>query len=147
MTAGQRSDQDAEAIARKSAATMWAADDASRHLGMRIDSIGPGRARLSMAITEVMVNGHGSCHGGYIFMLADSAFAFACNAYNQRHVAQACQITYIRPARLGAVLTAEAEERQRAERSGLYDVRVRDEAGEVIAEFRGHSRSIPGTHY
>ena len=92
-----------------------------------------------------MVNGHGLCHGGYIFTLADSAFAFACNSHNQRHVAQHCQITYLAPGRLGMRLIAEARERHRGERSGIYDVTVKTEAGETIAEFRGHSRSIPGT--
>lgn len=141
------STDDTDTIARKSAEAMWAADVASRHLGMRIDSVGPGRGVLSMAITESMVNGHGNCHGGYIFMLADSAFAVACNSYNQRSVGQNCQITYIRPAKRGTILTAKAEERQRADRSAIYDVSVCDEAGEIIAEFRGQSRSIPGTHF
>ena len=91
-----------------------------------------------------MVNGHGLAHGGFIYTLADSAFAFACNSRNQRQVAHNCQITYVSAGKLGMVLTADARERQRAERSGIYDVTVRDERGIVIAEFRGHSRSIPG---
>jgi acyl-CoA thioesterase len=130
-------------IARKSAAVMWAEDQASQGLGMRIVRVEPGIAVLSMPITMAMVNGHGLAHGGYIFTLADSAFAFACNSYGQRHVAQNCQISYIAPGKL--LLTAEARERQRADRSGIYDVTVRDAAGKVIAEFRGHSRAIPGT--
>jgi acyl-CoA thioesterase len=132
-------------IARKSAAVMWAEDQASQGLGMRIVRVEPGIAVLSMPITAAMVNGHGLAHGGYIFTLADSAFAFACNSYGQRHVAQNCQISYIAPGKLGMLLTAEARERQRADRSGIYDVTVRDAAGKVIAEFRGHSRAIPGT--
>jgi acyl-CoA thioesterase len=132
-------------IARKSAAVMWAEDQASQGLGMRIVRVEPGIAVLSMPITMAMVNGHGLAHGGYIFTLADSAFAFACNSYGQRHVAQNCQISYIAPGKLGMLLTAEARERQRADRSGIYDVTVRDAAGKVIAEFRGHSRAIPGT--
>ena len=131
-------------IAQKSADTMWAEDRASRGLGMKIEKIEPGIAVLSMPITEAMVNGHGLAHGGFIFTLADSAFAFACNSRNQRHVAQQCQITYVAPGKLGMVLYAEARERQRAERSGIYDVTVRDAAGAVIAEFRGHSRAIQG---
>jgi acyl-CoA thioesterase len=91
-----------------------------------------------------MVNGHGLAHGGFIFTLADSAFAFACNSRNQKQVAHNCQITYVAPGRLGSRLTATASERQRGERSGIYDVTVRDEAGVVIAEFRGHSRAISG---
>ena len=92
-----------------------------------------------------MTNGHGPCHGGFIFTLANSAFAFACNSHGQRAVAQHCQITFLSPAQRGMRLVAEARERQRGERSGIYDVTVRTEAGDVIAEFRGHSRSIPGT--
>ena len=132
-------------IAEQSAAAMWAEDHASRGLGMTLVRIEPGVAVLSMPVTQAMVNGHGLAHGGFIFTLADSAFAFACNSRNQRCVAQNCQITYVAAGKLGMVLTAEARERQRAERSGIYDVTVRDEAGTVIAEFRGHCRSIPGT--
>jgi acyl-CoA thioesterase len=135
---------DAVGIAEASAQAMWAEDKASRALGMRIEKVGPGCAVLSMSVGADMVNGHGSCHGGYIFTLADSAFAFACNSHNQRHVAQQCQISYLAPGRLGMRLTAEAHERHRGERSGIYDVTVRSETGEVIAEFRGHSRSIAG---
>jgi acyl-CoA thioesterase len=136
--------RDAVGIAEASAQAMWAEDKASRALGMKIEKVGPGYALLSMSVGVDMVNGHGSCHGGYIFTLADSAFAFACNSHNQRHVAQQCQISYLAPGRLGMRLTAEARERHRGERSGIYDVTVRSETDEVIAEFRGHSRSIPG---
>lgn len=136
--------RDAAEIARLSTEAMWAEDNASRTLGMRIEEVGPGFAILSMGVSDAMVNGHGFCHGGYIFTLADSAFAFACNSHNQRHVGQHCQISYVAPGRLGMRLTAQARERQRGERSGIYDVTVTSEAGEVIAEFRGSSRSIPG---
>jgi acyl-CoA thioesterase len=98
-----------------------------------------------MTIVPSMVNGHGLCHGGYIFLLADSAMAFASSSRAQRTVAQYCQISYIAPGRLGMRLIAEARERHRAERSGIYDVTVKTEAAETIAEFRGHIRSIPGT--
>ncbi|MGH6815963.1 MAG: hydroxyphenylacetyl-CoA thioesterase PaaI [Hyphomicrobiaceae bacterium] len=138
---------DPAAIAVKSGEIMWADDNASRGLGMSLDHVGPGLARLSMTVTDAMVNGHGMCHGGFIFTLADSAFAFACNSYNQRAVAQNCQIAYLAPARLGMRLQAEARERYRGERSGLYDVTVRDEQGTVVAEFRGFCRTIPGTLY
>jgi acyl-CoA thioesterase len=138
---GERS---AEEIARLSAEAMWAEDKATRALGMKIEAIGPGFAVLSLTISAAMVNGHGTAHGGFIFSLADSAFAFACNSHGQRHVAQNCQISYVAPGRLGMRLIAEARERQRGDRSGIYDVTVRTDAGDVIAEFRGHSRSIPG---
>jgi acyl-CoA thioesterase len=134
----------AEEIARLSAEAMWAEDKATRGFGMKIEAVGPGFAVLSLTISAAMVNGHGTAHGGYIFSLADSAFAFACNSHGQRHVAQNCQISYVAPGRLGMRLIAEARERQRGDRSGIYDVTVRTEAGDVIAEFRGHSRSIPG---
>jgi acyl-CoA thioesterase len=137
---------DAHEIAQKSADAMWADDKASQALGMKVEKVAPGLAVLSMSVGVDMVNGHGTCHGGYIFTLADSAFAFACNSRNQKHVAQHCQISYVAPGRLGMRLVAEARERQRGERSGIYDVTVRTaDTGEVIAEFRGHSRSIPGT--
>ena len=135
-----------EALARACADAMWADDPASRGLGMVLEDVGPGVARLSMEVQPSMVNGHGSCHGGFIFTLADSAFAFACNTYNDRVVAQHCSVTYIRPARLGMRLTATAVERSRAGRSGIYDVTVTAPDGTQIAEFRGHSRSL-GTKF
>lgn len=137
---------DSAQLAQRSAEAMWALDTATRSLGMRLDRVEPGVAVLSMPITEAMVNGHGTCHGGYIFMLADSAFAFACNSFNQKNVAQNCQIAFVTPGHLGMRLVAEARMRQRGERSGIYDVTVRSDAGDIIAEFRGHSRAIPGTH-
>jgi acyl-CoA thioesterase len=136
--------RDAAEIARASAEAMWADDQASRAMGMRIEKVGPGLAVLSMSVGASMVNGHGLCHGGFIFMLADSAMAFASSSRNQRTVAQNCQITFLAPGRLGMRLLAEAHERNRGERSGIYDVTVRAETGETIAEFRGHTRSIPG---
>lgn len=132
-------------IARLSAEAMWAEDNASRALGMELLEAGPGRATIAMTITPSMVNGHGTCHGGYLFLLADSAFAFACNSHGQRMVAQHCSVTYLAPGREGMRLIAEGIERQRGERSGITDVTVRTEAGQVIAEFRGHSRTIPGS--
>jgi acyl-CoA thioesterase len=132
-------------IAERAAATLWAEDSASQGLGMELAEIGPGRAVMSMTVTPAMVNGHGTCHGGFIFTLADSAFAFACNSVRQRSVAQQCQIAYLAPARIGMRLTAEAVQRHRAERSGITDVTIRDAAGAVIAEFRGHSRTVTGT--
>jgi acyl-CoA thioesterase len=136
---------DALTLAKRCAEVMWADDRASRALGMQIAEIGPGRATLTMTVTEAMTNGHGMCHGGFIFTLADSTFAFACNAYNQRTVAQHCDVTFLRPARLGDQLTAECVERARAGRGGIYDVSVRASNGTLIAEFRGRSRTIEGT--
>jgi acyl-CoA thioesterase len=137
-------DHHPQAIAEACAGAMWAEDRASQGLGMTIEHVAPGEAALSMTIREDMTNGHGICHGGYMFTLADSAFAFACNTYDQRTVAQHCAVTFLRPARLGDRLTARAVERSRTGRSGIYDVTVTDGAGEVIAEFRGHSRTISG---
>ncbi len=134
-----------EETARLSAEAMWADDNATRQLGIEKIEVGPGRAVLAMTIGPSMTNGHGMCHGGYIFLLADSAFAFACNSHGQRNVAQHCSVSFIAPGRLGSRLTAVAIERQRAERSGITDVTVRDETGAIIAEFRGHSRAIPGS--
>jgi acyl-CoA thioesterase len=127
------------------AAAMWAVDHASRGLGMRLEQVAPGRARLSMTITPAMANGHGICHGGFIFTLADSAMAFASNQREDATVAQHAAITFLRPGRLGETLVAEAEERVRAGRSGLYDVRVCTTAGELVAEFRGHTRVLRNT--
>jgi len=131
-----------EALARRCAEAMWADDVASRGLGMELIDVGPGRARLEMVITAAMLNGQGMCHGGFIFALADSAFAFACNTYGERVVASQCSVTFLRPGRCGDRLTAVAQERARAGRSGLYDVQVVSLDGSVLAEFRGHSRVI-----
>ncbi len=135
---------DALAIARACADVMWADDVASRALDMELIAVEPGHAVLAMNVTEKMVNGHDLCHGGYIFTLADSAFAFACNTYNQRTVAQHCAITFVATAQRGDRLVARATERMRAGRSGIYDVTVTREEGFVIAEFRGNSRAIEG---
>ncbi len=137
----------AEEIARRSAAAMWARDDASKWLGASLDAVGPGTARLSMTVEEHHTNGHDICHGGYIFTLADSAFAFACNSYNTLVVAQHNAITFIAPGRLGDRLVADAREVARFGRSGIYDVRVSNQAGALIAEFRGNSRVIEGRHF
>ena len=132
-------------IADACARAMWADDQASQGLGMVVERVAPGEAVLSMAIRPDMTNGHGICHCGFIFTLADSAFAFACNTYNQRTVAQHCAVTFLQPGRRGDTLTAHAVERNRSGRSGIYDVTVRNSRGEVVAEFRGHSRTIAGT--
>lgn len=135
---------DQSALARACADALWADDTASRALEMQLISVEPGHAVLAMHVTEPMVNGHGTCHGGYIFALADSAFAYACNTYNRRTVAQHGSIAFLNSAQLGDRLVAKAVERQRAGRSGVYDVTVSREEGFVIAEFRGVSRVIDG---
>jgi len=134
-----------QALAEACAKSMWENDNASRHLGMELLSVAPGQATISMTVAETMTNGHGNCHGGYMFTLADSAFAFACNTYNQRTVAQHCSVTYIAPAFKGDRLTATAREVSRRGRGGIYDIAIINQEGEQIAEFRGHSRTIKGT--
>ena len=134
-------------IAQRSADAMWARDDASKWLGARLDAVGPGTVSMSMTVEKHHTNGHDICHGGFIFTLADSAFAFACNSYNQVAVAQHNTISFISPGVLGDRLTAEAREISRNGRSGLYDVRVTNQDGRLIAEFRGASRVITGAHF
>ncbi|OCJ09278.1 phenylacetic acid degradation protein PaaD [Rhizobium sp. AC44/96] len=136
----------AQELADACADSMWREDNASRHLGMAIERVAPGVAVVSMLIKPEMTNGHGTCHGGYIFTLADSAFAFACNSYNQRAVAQHCSITYIAPAFAGDRLTATAREVSRRGRGAIYDINIINQNGEHVAEFRGHSRTVKGTH-
>ncbi|WP_299202973.1 hydroxyphenylacetyl-CoA thioesterase PaaI [uncultured Tateyamaria sp.] len=136
-----------EERAQRCADTMWATDEASQALGMRIVYIAPGAATLTMQVRKHMLNGHGICHGGMIFTLADSAFAFACNTYNQITVAQQNQITYLAPGKADEVLTATATETARQGRSGTYDVTVTGADGRQIALFRGLSRTITGTHF
>lgn len=134
-------------MARACAESMWAEDSATQGLGMVLGPVSPGRAVISMDVTQPMVNGHGMCHGGYIFTLADSAFAFSCNTYNQRTVAQHCSVTYLTMARLGDRLTASAIEASRQGRSGIYDIMVSKDDGTVVAIFRGHSRTIRGEFF
>jgi acyl-CoA thioesterase len=131
-------------LAASVAAAMWAEDTASAGLGMRLVRVGAGTAVLEMPIRGDMVNGHGMAHGGFVFTLADSAFAFACNSRNQVTVAQGCDIVFVAPARRGDLLVAEARERASYGRNGIYDVTVR-RGDDLIAEFRGRSRQLPGT--
>jgi len=131
-------------MARACADAMWKEDEASSALGMEIVEIAPGRVTMTMTVQPHMVNGQRIAHGGFIFTLADSAFAFACNSHNEKAVAAQGHITFIKPGKLGDVLVATAREISRSGRSGIYDVRV-TVGEEVIAEFRGHSRVIPGT--
>ena len=134
---------DSERTARLVAA-MWATDRASRGMGMVVEEVRPGAATLSMTVAAHMVNSHEVCHGGYVASLADSAFAYACNAYGEVTVASGFDVSFVAPALLGDVLVATAVERHRRGRSGLYDVTVRRRGGdgEVVAELRGRSRSL-----
>jgi acyl-CoA thioesterase len=130
-------------LARACADAMWKKDDASQGLGMEILEVKPGKATLAMTVKSHMVNGQNIAHGGFIFLLADSAFAFACNSHNERAVAAQCNISFIRPGKLGDRLVATARQISRSGRSGIYDVRV--SADDIaIAEFRGHSRTTGG---
>ncbi|MDD7910745.1 hydroxyphenylacetyl-CoA thioesterase PaaI [Pseudovibrio exalbescens] len=140
------SDMTPDELAGACAQSMWADDEASQQLGMSLEHVAAGHARISMQVTNAMCNGHATAHGGFIFALADSAFAFACNSYNPRVVAQHCSITFVAPAFEGDMLVATAEEVTRFGRNGIYDIRVTKEDGSLIAEFRGHSRQVRGTH-
>jgi acyl-CoA thioesterase len=134
----------AQATAERARDAMWAGDRASQALGMRVTAIAPGRATLQMAVREDMVNGHGICHGGLIATLADSAFAFACNSYNEFTVASGFDINLVAAARLGDLLTAECAEVHKGGRSGVYDVAVVNQRGERVAAFRGRSHTVKG---
>jgi len=131
-------------IAQLAATAMWREDRASQRLGIEILEAGVGEATLAMKVDESMVNGHGLAHGGFIFALADSAFAFACNSHGLTAVAAQCEIAFLRPAKLGDRLVAMAREISKTGRSGITDVRV-TVGGLTIAEFRGHSRIIGGS--
>ena len=133
---------DPQGEAERNAAAMWAGDRASQGLGIHISAVSPGRATATMRISDEMVNGHAIAHGGYVFLLADTAFAFACNTYGEATVARAADIAFVAPVQVNDELVAVAEERSRSGRNGVYDVTVRRSGGEVVAEFRGHSRGL-----
>jgi len=135
---------EARDLAERVAAAMYARDTASKALGMTIVGVNAGQAELTMRVRADMLNGHAICHGGLIFTLADSAFAFACNSYNFNTVASGCGIDFLAPAREGDVLTARAHERALAGRTGVYDVEVANQRGEIVALFRGKSYRIKG---
>ncbi|MEU4832164.1 hydroxyphenylacetyl-CoA thioesterase PaaI [Streptosporangium sp. NPDC023615] len=120
-------------------------DPACRALGIAVEEVTVGRARLSMRVSEDMLNGHGIAHGGYLFLLADAAFSYACNSHGPVTLAHSAQVTFLRPAAAGDDLVAEAAERVRYGRGGVYDVTVRHASGEVVAEFRGQSVTVSGT--
>jgi len=135
---------DPQALAEATAEAMYARDRASQGLGMKIVEMRPGYSRLTMTVRPDMLNGHAICHGGLIFALADSAFAFACNSYNINTVASGCTIDYLAPGREGDLLTAEAVEQSTSGRTGVYDIAVTDQTGRRIALFRGKSYRIKG---
>ena len=136
--------QNPQALAEAVAEAMWSRDHAAQALGIRIESVAPGKASLLMDVRHEMLNGHNICHGGMIFTLADTAFAYACNAYNQTTVASACGIDFLAPARKGETLRATAIERSLAGRTGVYDITVETIDGRQIALFRGKSYRIAG---
>ena len=131
-------------VAEAARDAMWRNDRASKSLGMQVLATSPGAATLCMAVREDMLNGHDSCHGGLITTLADSAFAFACNSYNELTVAAGFDVNLVAAAHLGDVLTATAIEVSKAGRTGLYDVTVRNQRGEAVAVFRGRSYTMKG---
>ncbi|RQT47944.1 hydroxyphenylacetyl-CoA thioesterase PaaI [Burkholderia cepacia] len=136
---------DPDSLARAAARAMYDADACSRAFGMEIAEVRAGYARLQMRVRPEFLNGHQTCHGGIIFTLADSTFAFACNSYNVNAVAAGCSIEFLRPVHGDDMLTAEAIEQARAGRQGIYDIRVTNQAGETVAMFRGKSAQIKGT--
>ncbi len=135
---------DPQWLAEQTAAIMFRDDGAARHLGIEIVEMAPGYARLTMTIRPEFVNGLGVCHGGYVFLLADTAFAYSCNSRNQHTVAAGAAIEFLAASYAGETLTAEAREQHRAERSGIYDVRVTAADGRLVAVFRGKSATIKG---
>jgi phenylacetic acid degradation protein PaaD len=139
-----RDDEERQRTADRAAQALWRGDAASQQLGMAVDSCGPGRASVSMRIRPDMVNGHGICHGGLVFALADSAFAFACNSYGDNTVAAGAAIEFLAPGREGDRLRAIAVERWRAGRAGIYEIEVRNQQGELVALFRGRSHQTAG---
>ena len=144
MTETRLSAAEAQALAEATAAAMYARDAAAQAFAIRIVRVQPGAALLTMTVRPDMVNGHHICHGGMIFTLADTAFAYACNSYNKNTVASACHIDFLAPAREGETLEAEAVERSAAGRTGVYDITVRNNHGTTIALFRGKSYRIAG---
>lgn len=140
----QDSRPEPQQLAERSAQALYRRDRASQALGMRLVAVSPGRARVVMPVRPDMVNGHDVCHGGIVFALADSAFAFACNSYNASTVAASGAIDFLAPARAGDELTAEAAELWRTRRNGIYEITVTNQRGERVALFRGRSYRIDG---
>jgi acyl-CoA thioesterase len=135
---------DAQRIAERVRDQMWANDRASQAMGMRVAAIGPGTCTMTMTVREDMLNGYGTCQGGLLSTLADSCFAFACNAYNEITVASGFNVEIVAPGRLGDVLTATAVEVSKSARMGVYDVDVRNQRSERVVAFRGRSYTMKG---
>ncbi len=135
---------DPQTLAETVAQKMYQRDQASQSLGMKILEMRPGYARVNMSIREDMLNGHDIAHGGLIFSLADSAFAFACNSYNHNTLAAGCVIDYLAPAKAGDILTAEAAEQSLSGRTGVYDVTITNQTGQRVALFRGRAYRVSG---
>jgi acyl-CoA thioesterase len=135
----------ADELAKAAGEAMWRTDRTSKWLDMQLEEIRAGYTRMSMTVTADMTNGQAMCHGGLIFTLADSSFGFACNSGNQRAVAAGCSIEFLAPAQLGDRLTAECREQAVVGRTGLYDARVTNQKGELIALFRGKSATVKGS--
>ena len=133
-----------EELARATGKAMYRSDRASQWLGMELQEVRPGYARMTMRIRDEFLNGHAICHGGLMFTLADSTFAFACNSYNINTVAAGCSIEFLKPVAGGDTLTAEAQEQVLSGRHGIYDIRLTNSAGDVVAMFRGKSAQIKG---
>lgn len=140
-------DAEGQERARRSAEAMLSRDAASRKLGMALEAVAPGFARMRMIVDETMINGHQICHGGYLFTLADSTFGVACNTFNRVTVAASAHIDFLAAAHLGDVLFAEAHVQSQGRRSGIYDVVVEDGDGRRLALFRGRSHRLDGTLY
>jgi len=136
---------EAQQLAERVSAELYSRDEAARALGMTIRSVAPGEATLSMRVRADMLNGHAICHGGLIFAIADTAFAYACNSYNDNTLAAAASIEFLSPARLGDLLTAVAKEQSRGRRLGIYDIEVTRQDGTRVALFRGRSAQVSGT--
>jgi acyl-CoA thioesterase len=144
MTEPKLSPAEAQALADATAEAMFSRDRAAQALGIKIVRVQPGASLLTMTVRSDMVNGHHICHGGMIFSLADTAFAYACNSYNKNTVASACHIDFLAPAKEGETLEAEAVEQSASGRTGVYDITVRNNHGKTIALFRGKSYRING---
>ena len=146
MMTAHLTEAEAADLARRVGESMYAADEASKDtMGMELLACPPGRASMRMVVRPLHLNGHKICHGGFIFTLADSTFAYACNSRNHATVANGCSIEFLRPAHEGDVLTAEGVEQTLSGRHGIYDIRVSNQKGQAVALFRGKSTQISGT--
>ncbi|GAB3626747.1 hydroxyphenylacetyl-CoA thioesterase PaaI [Pandoraea terrae] len=143
-SAATSADMTPDQLARAAGDAMYSADRCSQWLGIELQEIRPGYARMTMRVRDEFLNGHAICHGGLMFTLADSTFAFACNSHNINTVAAGCSIEFLKPVYGGDTLTAEASEQVLSGRYGIYDIRVTNAAGEVVAMFRGKSAQIKG---